>query len=157
MPDQLTDCPRCGSDACYHISEEDKVLLKPVNIYLCYGCGFQTNDALFNSIVDASFVESLEKTMPELYKELKWIDEHGNCWYPQTVNNVKQGMIFAEGVDKDNWKWSAVIAKPIDFKDKKKFKPGTTHVMDMSTKKEFGQNDFIEALDYIGYFNQTFI
>jgi hypothetical protein len=49
-------------------------------------------------------------------------------------------MVFAEGTSKTDWKWAAVKSK--------NSKP------DMTTKKEFDEGDFMEALDYIGYFNQ---
>jgi hypothetical protein len=49
-------------------------------------------------------------------------------------------MIFAEGNSVDSWVWSAVKSK--------EGKP------DMNSKKEFTEKDFMEALDYIGYFNQ---
>jgi hypothetical protein len=49
-------------------------------------------------------------------------------------------MVFAEGTSTTDWKWSAV-----------KSKDGKT---DMTTKKEFEERDFMEALDYVGYFNQ---
>jgi hypothetical protein len=51
-----------------------------------------------------------------------------------------KSMVFAEGTSIADWKWSAVQAKN-----------GKT---DMTTKKEFIERDFMEALDYIGYFNQ---
>jgi hypothetical protein len=154
MPDNLIICPRCSSNACYHILDTSET--KSVNIYGCFGCGYQTNDAIFNK-VNQELVGNLEKNMPELYRDIKWEDENGNYWYPQTINHPKQGMVFADGKDKESWKWSGVVAKPINSKDKNKFKLGTTHVMDMTTKKEFDQADFMEALDYIGYFNKTFI
>ncbi len=49
-------------------------------------------------------------------------------------------MVFAEGRSTEDWKWSAVQAK--------EGKP------DMTTKQEFEERDFMEALDYVGYFNQ---
>jgi hypothetical protein len=36
--DNLIECTRCGSDACY-IQE----VTKDIKIELCYGCGFQSN------------------------------------------------------------------------------------------------------------------
>jgi hypothetical protein len=51
-----------------------------------------------------------------------------------------KSMVFAEGNTIEDWKWSAVQAK--------EGKP------DMTTKQEFNSNDFIEALDYVGYFNK---
>ena len=50
-----------------------------------------------------------------------------------------KSMVFAEGTSVEDWKWSAVQSK--DGK------------ADMTTKQEFAERDFMEALDYIGYFN----
>lgn len=151
MIDDLIICPKCGSTACYHILDEEGP--QSANIYNCFGCGFQTNDALFHKSQE-TFIKSLEATMPELYKAIRYEDEKGNYWYPQTVNNINLGMVFADGTSVDDWKWSAVLSKPIDKKDRRKHKPGTTHIMDMSTKKEFERHDYMEALDYIGFFNK---
>jgi len=151
MTDNLIICPHCGSNACYHVLDTEE--LQPVNMYNCFGCGFHTNDALFNK-TQTTFIEALEKTMPELYKAIKFEDINGNFWYPQTVHNITKGMVFAYGTSKDDWRWSAIIAKPIDKKDKNKHKPSTTHTMDMSTKKEFERGDYMEALDYIGFFQK---
>jgi hypothetical protein len=51
-----------------------------------------------------------------------------------------KSMVFAEGSSVENWKWSAVQAKE--------------GKADMSTKKEYEQNEFMDALEYIGYFKQ---
>jgi len=51
-----------------------------------------------------------------------------------------KAMVFAEGKTIEDWKWSAVQSK--------EGKP------DMSTKKEFAEREFMDALEYIGYFNQ---
>ncbi len=39
--DNLINCSRCGSDACY-VEEVNQ----DVKTYFCYGCGFQTNSIL---------------------------------------------------------------------------------------------------------------
>ena len=84
-------------------------------------------------------METTEEVLPELYKALKQkIDKHH--WYPNTVILDNKSMVFAEGNSIADWKWSAVQSK--DGK------------ADMTTKKEFEERDFMEALDYIGYFNQ---
>ena len=36
--DELKECTRCGSDACYK-----QEITKEVTIEMCYGCGFQHN------------------------------------------------------------------------------------------------------------------
>ena len=47
-------------------------------------------------------------------------------------------MVFAEGTNVQDWMWSAVQAKD-----------GKT---DMTTKKVFQINEFMDALEYIDYF-----
>jgi hypothetical protein len=78
--------------------------------------------------------------MPQLYKDLKFKDEKGYHWYPNTVMLDDKSMVFAEGTDINDWKWSSVQSK--DGK------------ADMSTKKEYEINGFMDALEYVGYFNQ---
>ena len=40
MKEQLTICPRCGSDACHEASNEK------LTIWSCFGCGFTANSTL---------------------------------------------------------------------------------------------------------------
>jgi hypothetical protein len=47
-------------------------------------------------------------------------------------------MVFADGKSTEDWKWAAVQSK--DGK------------ADMTTKQEYEQYDFMEALDYVGFF-----
>jgi hypothetical protein len=85
-------------------------------------------------------LELTEAVMPELYKALKFKDEKKYTWYPNSIMLDNKSMVFAEGTSTTDWKWSAVQSKD--------GKP------DMTTKKEFIERDFMEALDYIGYFKQ---
>ena len=128
MTEKLIDCPRCGSNACSEMTDGK------VSIWICMGCGFTSN----TTITDAN-VEQMEATLPELYKALKHKDESGKYWYPNSVMLDNKSMVFAEGTSINDWRWSAVQSK--DGK------------ADMTTKKEFAERDFMEALDYIGYFN----
>jgi hypothetical protein len=82
----------------------------------------------------------MEGTLPELYKALRFKDTDGKYWYPNSVMLEDKSMVFAEGSSTENWKWSAVQSK----EDK----------ADMSTRKEYEQNEFMDALEYIGYFKQ---
>ena len=87
--------------------------------------------------------------------------ETRNIWIPQTVNIPNKGMVFANGAAKDNWRWTAVLAVPVTEEEKATLKypvPGKEEEsyefrMDMTTKQDFKEKDFIEALDYIGMFN----
>ena len=129
MTEKLVDCPRCSSNACSEISNDK------VTIWICMGCGFTSNNTITNSNV-----EQMETTLPELYKALRHKDQDGKYWYPNSVVLEDKSMVFAEGTSVEDWKWSAVQSK--DGK------------ADMTTKQEFAERDFMEALDYIGYFNQ---
>jgi hypothetical protein len=145
--DNLINCTRCGSDACY-IEEVNQ----DIKTYFCYGCGFQTNSLMK---VGESFYEEQVAILPELYKDLMIEDENGKVWMPSTVNLPQQGMIFANGPSSRDWKWSAVKAVPVLEEEKEKYPiPGKKgefyeYRMDMTTIKNFNERDFIEALSYI--------
>ena len=113
LKDNLGICPRCGSDACY---EQD--LGAEYKIHQCYGCGFTTNSQMTS---ESKFLEEQLGILPELYKDLIFIDEDGHHWMPSAVNNPKQGMIFADGKTSSNWKWSAVKAMAIPEDQRQNF------------------------------------
>jgi len=129
MTEKLIDCSRCGSNACSEISNDK------VTIWICMGCGFTSN----NTITETN-KEQMEITLPELYKALRYKDQDGKYWYPNSVMLDDKSMVFAEGTSINDWKWSAVQSK--DGK------------ADMTTKQEFAERDFMDALEYIGYFNK---
>ena len=150
MKDKLSICPRCGSDACYITS-----INEVKNSYFCFGCGFQTNDLMKEGEFD---FDTYEETLPELYKDLKNTDSEKRVWYPITINIQDKGTVFANGKTKDNWTWAGVKAVEVSEEEKGKFKiPGTedyyTHKTDIKSLKNYPQGDFIEALDYIGFYN----
>jgi len=127
MKESLITCLKCGGNACSEITNG------VVTIWICMGCGFTSN----NTITDKN-VDEMESTLPELYKALRYKDEEGKYWYPNSVMLEDKSMVFAEGTSIEDWKWSAVQAKD-----------GKT---DMTTKKEYEQNEFMDALEYVGYF-----
>ncbi len=129
MEEQLITCPKCGGNACHKASNEK------LTVWSCYGCGFTSNTTLTENKLT-----EVEAVMPQLFIDLKFKDEKGYYWYPMTVILDDKSMVFAEGSSAADWKWSAVQSK--DGK------------ADMATKKEFEQQDFMEGLDYIGYFNK---
>jgi hypothetical protein len=146
--DNLINCSRCGSDACY-VEEVNQ----DIKTYFCYGCGFQTNSLMKEG---ETFYEEQIKILPELYKDLTNKDEDGIMWMPSTINLPQQGMIFANGPSKEDWGWAAVKAVPVLEEEKEKYpipnKKGEYYEwrMDMSTLQMFPERDFIEALSYIG-------
>ncbi len=140
--DELIECTRCGSDACYK-----QEVTKDLTLEMCYGCGFISNSLLKP---DSKFLKEQMEVLPELYKSLLDEEEEtGKIWMPSTVNVEDKGMVFAEGSGRDNWKWGAVKAIPIPPEESekyqnKKFRP------DMSTIEYFEECDFMESLSYIG-------
>ena len=151
LKDNLTICPRCGSDACY-----EQELGANYKVHQCYGCGFTTNSQMTS---ESKFLEEQLEILPELYKDLIFVDKKGYHWMPSAVNNPKQGMVYADGRNPQEWKWSAVKAIQVSEEDKEKYPiPGKEgeyyeYKMDTSTLKKFSERDFMEALDYIGAFN----
>jgi hypothetical protein len=127
MEEQLIICPKCGGNACHEASNNK------LTVWSCFGCGFTSNTTLVENNL-----ENIEAVMPQLYKDLKFKDEKGYYWYPNTVMLDDKSMVFAEGTDINDWKWSSVQSK--DGK------------ADMSTKKEYEINGFMDALEHVGYF-----
>ena len=129
MKESLTICPKCGGDAC-HKAENEKL-----TVWSCFGCGYTSN-----TTITEENIPNIESVMPQLYLDLKFQDPKGHYWYPNTVILEDKSMIFADGKTIEDWKWAAVQSK--DGK------------ADMSTKQEYEQHDFMEALDYIGFFEK---
>ena len=129
MKEQLTICPRCGGNACHEASNEQ------FTVWSCFGCGFTAN----TTTVDEN-LENIEGVMPQLYVDLKFKDDKGYNWYPSTVILDDKAMVFADGKSVEDWKWAGVQSK--DGK------------ADMSTVKYFEEKEFMEALDYIGFFEK---
>ena len=129
MKEQLITCPKCGGDACHEASNEK------LTVWSCFGCGFTSN----STIVESNLQE-VESVVPQLYLDLKFKDANGYYWYPNTVILEDKSMVFADGKTTEDWRWAAVQAK--DGK------------ADMNTIKHFEEKDFMEALDYVGFFEK---
>ena len=146
MTNNLSICPKCGvQDSCYTVP-----LNEFHNSYVCFNCGFQTNDLMREG--EFNF-EEYETEMPELYKDIKYTDETGRVWYPHIINLEGKGTVFANGASKDDWQWSAIKSVLLTEEEKElpRFK-GKTHKSDSKTLQSFGK-DYFEACDYIGFFD----
>ena len=142
--DNLEFCPKCGGDACYTTQ-----LNTTAKNYFCFGCGFTSNDLM---VIGEFDFEQYEAEFPELYKDIKHVDEDKRVWYPQVINMENQGTVFANGSSAEDWEWSGIksIELTEEEKDTPKFK-GKTHKSDSASLKGFG-SDFFDACDYIGLF-----
>lgn len=146
MTDKLDICPKCGCDGCY---------ITPINEtksnYFCWGCGFQTNDLMVEG--EFNFTE-YEETLPELYKDVKYVDSQKRVWYPISINLPDRGTVFLNGKSKEEVQWSAIKAVLLTEEERKQPKyKNLFYKSDAKSLKYFG-NDFIEACDYIGVFGK---
>lgn len=138
--DNLIECTRCGSDACY-VSE----VTKDIKIELCYGCGFQSNSVM---TVDSQFLNEQLELLPDIYKVLIGEEESGKVWMPSFHNVEGKGMVFVDGSSLTDWRWGAVKHVKVLKEEKEKYK-NAKYRADMSTIKHFEERDFMDALSYI--------
>ena len=132
----MFDCPICGTD-------KSVVALKMsgVDTQICQSCGFQTNEGM----VDGSDVEKLMfDSQPELFKDLKLVDDNGFVWYPTVLNEQKQAMLFPDGKNADNWGWR--VAEYILIGENDKALVGQTHKLDMVNSVMYPNMMFPAAL-----------
>jgi len=146
MTDQMAICPKCGCDGCYVTP-----INETKNNYYCWGCGFQTNDLMVEGEFD--FVQ-YEETLPELYKDVKYVDSEKRVWYPISINISNKGTVFLSGKTVEEVQWSAIKVVPLTEEEKQQPKyKGLMYKSDAKSMKHF-EKDFIEACDYIGVFDK---
>ena len=129
MQESFILCPRCEGNACHEISNDK------LTVWSCFGCGFTSNSTLTEDKL-----EEVESVIPQLYKDLRFKDDKGLYWYPNSVMLEDKSLIFADGKSSEEWKWAGVQSK--DGK------------ADMTTVKYFEEKEFMEALDYIDFFTK---
>ena len=146
MKDQLTQCKRCQGDACYeqHIDEK-------TTTWLCLGCGFTTSTVMEKG---SQAHTNLLETSPELYKDLLFEDKDKRIWAPATITLPNKGMVFLDGSSDKAWQWGAVksVLLTEEEVESKKFPEGQESKMDMKNIKYFGQKEFMDAMETIGFF-----
>lgn len=142
--EKLVDCKRCQGNACY---EQD--INNQITTWMCFGCGFTTSTLLTEG---SQQVKDAVETSPELYKDLMYTDDDKRVWIPATIMLPEKGMVFADGSNSREWQWSAVKAVKLQEGDKK-IDPDQTHRMDMQNVRKFGQKEFMDALEVIGFYD----
>ena len=132
----MHDCPICGTE-----SSIFEVKMSGVDTRICQSCGFQTNEGM----IDGSDVEkSIFESQPELFKDLKLVDDNGFVWYPTVLNEQNQAMIFPDGKNADNWGWR--VAEYILIGENDKALVGQTHKLDMVNSVVYPNMMFPAAL-----------
>ena len=129
MQESFIICPRCEGNACHEVSN-DKLI-----VWSCFGCGFTSNSTLTKDKL-----KEVEVVIPQLYIDLKFKDDKDYYWYPNSVMLEDKSLVFADGKSTEEWKWAGVQSK--DGK------------ADMTTVKYFEEKEFMEALDYIDFFEK---
>ena len=150
--DNLIKCPCCGSDAC-----SKNLIDEQVNSYLCWTCGFTTNDLIKDG---SKFEKDNYENTAELIKDLK--QSHNSlAWYPKVINLQEKGMVFPEWNKRSkDWYWAAVKSIPVTEEEKEKYPDPTNpgkfyeHRMDMKNIKRFSKLEFMDAAEMIGIFEK---
>lgn len=147
--DNLVTCKACGGNACYEQVIATAEMPETVTTYLCFGCGMSTSTLMQKG---SDLVKETAEVSPELYNDLSKVDDDGLVWFPATISIPEKGMVFADGTDKSNWGWKAAKAVRILQEEKEKYPEGQEYKVDMQNAKAFGQKDFMDALDYIEFY-----
>ena len=148
--DKLVDGP-FGSNACYERTIVDGNTNDTITTWLCFGSGFTTSTVMTKG---SAAVNNAIESSPELYRDLLHEDKNGRVWLPATITLPTKGMVFIDGTDKDNWRWTAVDSVNITEEDRKtsNFPADQTIRMDMKNKRIYNKDDFMDALESIGFF-----
>ena len=150
--DNLTTCPICNSDACYHTEAKDN----DFESYMCLTCGYSTSTQMKEG---EELVTQTRETAAELLKDLEVVKD-GFVWYPSVMNLPEQGIVFPDGTSKEDWRWASMKAVLVTEEEKKKYpipnKKGEfyTHRIDNTTMKHFSKLCYMDALEEIGMFEK---
>ena len=145
------DCPRCNSKNCF---KEDYTLSENnVSSYMCMGCGYTTT-SLYKK--GADLVEEYEAQCPELFKDIKFVDDTTELvWYPIVLNFPDKGLVFPDGATPFDWKWRAVPIIAVEESEKEKYPiPGKEgeyyeNRADMDNSRIYPQSEFQAACKYL--------
>ena len=141
--EELQDCPVCESP-----NSIITVKMAGVDTRICQSCGYQTNAGM----VDGTDLEkSIYDSQPELFKDLKLVDDQNLVWYPTVLNEQNLAMLFPDGKNVEEWGWR--VAKYIPLTETDKAIPGQTHKLDMVNSTVFPPLMFSAAL----YLYSTFL
>lgn len=148
MKDELGYSPLAKKEESCYITPINETL----NAYNCLVSGFTSNDLMKEGEFD---FDKYEETLPELFKDIKQVDDEGRVWYPSVVNIDGKGIVFVAGTNKDDWGWVGIKHIPVGEDEKEKFKNPKTgeyskYKSDSKSLKRFTKFEFIESLDYVG-------
>lgn len=144
MNDNLIVCKKC-TGCCY------ETRLGLIKSYICISCGFQSNSTITEGSANQKDYES---TLPQLYIDLKFVDDEKKAWYPSTINIPDKGILFMNGTNKTDCKWTVMLVQKVSDSEKEKFKDTKgeyfTHKIDPSTAKHFSLKDYMDGIETLG-------
>ena len=94
--DKLTDCPCCGSNACYE--SEFTTQDGKITTWLCMTCGMTTNTSMTE---DSEVLKESFEVTAEIIKDNKQIHD-GLVWLLTVITMPDKGMIFPEPVKEED-------------------------------------------------------
>lgn len=151
-PTKIT-CPHCGAPECF----EDTQTIpdgEDLTSYMCMECGY-TSTSL--NVDGSPIINQYESQTAELIKDLRWVDDKNLVWYPTVLNFPSYGIIFPDGVNKMDWKWTAAPAVDVAPEEQKNYPiPGQVgkfyeRRIDMNASRKFLNNDFYGACLFLGF------
>lgn len=136
--DTITTCKRCKGSFCYKQTFADKT-----ETWLCMSCGFTTVSTMK---AGSDQLKQLYTTMPDLYRELLFEDDEQLVWFPATITVPEVGMVFIDGTNAQDWKWTYAPIVPIAEDQRSKYPKDQTHKVDLLNANTYEQTHFMLAL-----------
>lgn len=143
--EKLIQCERCGGNACLETIQES------TTVQLCFGCGFTTSIHFY---IGNSLFDNMISNLPDLHKDL-FFQGKDSIWVPSVITLPDRGMVFVDGTGKEDWVWAGVLTTPIKEEEAGKFPEGQINKIDHTTMKHFNHEDYMDALEYIGFFDSN--
>jgi len=146
---KITKCNVCGNE---HITQEE-------NIYQCKECGFHTTDMYVK--LSKNYIKSPKTQfdqylvhMPKIVQDLKKYDRASKTyWLPMILNVYPVGIIYPNGLDKENWSWMFSEYKAIPINERINFpnpqKPGEYFEYQLDIDNEKMLDTYKDGLDLL--------
>lgn len=149
MQDSVVICRKCKAPLCYERKDENYVA------WDCLMCGYASNSIF---MINTEAVVEFEKTLPALFKDIKFVDSDGYIWYPTVITREGVGIVYPDPDGKGDWKWAFSPHIEVKEEEKEKFKnkekPGEYHKYktDIAHTVHFDKDKFAHALEYSGLY-----
>jgi hypothetical protein len=137
MNDNLKKCPHCEAEMCYEYQHTQHVQ------WMCFNCGYGSTSHM---VKDSDFVKTSKEVMPELIKDLEFIDADSFVWYPSVINIAEKGILFPNGGNKDVWRWTVAPLVEIKEEEKSRFPKNQTRKVDLTNLEDFPKESFALAI-----------